>query len=195
VTIDFYELLDVPRTASVAAIKAAFRAKAKTSHPDMGGDPETFHLLRLAHDVLTDEEARRHYDATGETPDERAASAAEEARFRMLVGDLIMTMIAQGSSPTFTNVLVEINDALALQIRGADQQIIALSELSARLEEVLARLHVREEGEDFLLTLLQERYDEMANKMKVTRDMRTRLIRLQQRLTRYTYDVQVESIA
>ncbi len=193
-TIDLYELLDLPHTASIDAVKVAFRAKAKTSHPDMGGDAHAFHLLRLAHDVLTDEEARRHYDATGETPSDRAASAAEEARFRLLAGDLMMTMIAQGSSPTFTNVLDEMNGALALQIRGADQQIIALSELSARLEEVLARLHAREEGEDFLLTLLQERYDEMANKMKVTRDLRTRLIRLQQRLTRYTYDAQVESI-
>jgi curved DNA-binding protein CbpA len=193
VTPDLYELLGVPRDASPAAIKSAFRKKAKDSHPDLGGDPEAFHLLKLAYDVLSDDEARRHYDATGETPDDRSASAADEARFRTLVGDLMMTMIANGSSPTFSNILEEIGSTLSLQIRAADQQLIALSELATRLEEVLARLHGRD-GEDFLITLLQERYKEMETKIKLTRDLRTRLIRLHQRLPFYSYDVQVESI-
>ena len=192
-TPDLYELLGIARTADLAAIKAAFRRKAKDSHPDLGGDPETFHLLKLAYDVLTDDEARRHYDETGELPSDRLANAADEARFRVLVGDLIMTMIAQGTSPTFSNVLEELSRTLAVQIQAAEQQLVGLSELSVRLEAVLSRLHARE-GEDFLLVLLRERYDGMAEKIKVTRDMKTRLIRLQQRLTLYSYDVQVESL-
>jgi len=193
VTPDLYELLGVPRTADLPTIKAAFRRKAKDSHPDLGGDTEAFHLLKLAYDVLTDAEARRHYDETGETPSDRIASAAEEARFRTLVGDLMMTMISQGTSPTFSNVLEELNETLALQIRAAEQQLIGLSELSTRLKAVLSRLHARE-GEDFLITLLQERHDGMEERIKVTRDLKTRLIRLQQRLTLYSYDVQVESL-
>jgi len=193
VTSDLYDLLGVPRDASLSAIKAAFRGKAKDSHPDLGGDPEVFHRLKLAYDVLTDPKARRHYDETGETPDDRATSAADDARFRTLVGDLMMTMIAQGNSPTFTNVVEEMSQTLALQIRAADQQLVSLSELARRIEEVLSRLHARE-GEDFLIILLQERYDEMDIKMKVTRDLKTRLLRLQQRLTLYSYDVHVESI-
>ena len=192
-TPDLYELLGVPRTADLPTIKAAFRRKAKDSHPDLGGDTEAFHLLKLAYDVLTDAEARRHYDETGETPSDRIASAAEEARFRTLVGDLMMTMISQGTSPTFSNVLEELNETLALQIRAAEQQLIGLSELSTRLKAVLSRLHARE-GEDFLITLLQERHDGMEERIKVTRDLKTRLIRLQQRLTLYSYDVQVESL-
>ena len=193
-TPDLYDLLGVNRDANFSAIKAAFRANAKESHPDLGGDPKVFHLLKLAYDVLTDEQARRHYDETGETPADRAANAAEEARFRAMVGDLTMTMIAQGASPTFTNVLEELNKALGLQIRAAEQQLIGLSELSARLEGVLSRLHSHEDGEDYLISLLQERYAEMETKTKVTQDLKARLIRLQQRLALYSYDVQVESI-
>ncbi len=192
-TPDLYELLGVSRAADLAAIKAAFRRRAKDSHPDLGGDPETFHLLKLAYDVLSDDQARRHYDETGELPSDRVANAAEEARFRTLVGDLMVTMIAQGSSPTFSNVLEELSRTLGVQIQAAEQQLVGLSELAARLEAVLSRLHARE-GEDFLLTLLQERHDGIAEKVKVTRDLKTRLIRLQQRLTLYSYDVQVESL-
>lgn len=192
-TPDLYELLGVPRTADLPTIKAAFRRKAKDSHPDLGGDTEAFHLLKLAYDVLTDEQARRHYDETGEMPSDRIANAAEEARFRTLVGDLMMTMISQGTSPTFSNVLEELNQTLALQIRAAEQQLVGLSELSTRLDAVLSRLHARE-GEDFLITLLRERHGGMEERIKVTRDLKTRLIRLQQRLTLYSYDVQVESL-
>lgn len=192
-TPDLYELLGVSRAADLAAIKAAFRRKAKDSHPDLGGDPEAFHLLKLAYDVLTDGQARRHYDETGELPSDRVANAAEETRFRTLVGDLMVTMIAQGTSPTFSNVLEELSRTLGVQIQAADQQLVGLSELAARLETVLSRLHARD-GEDFLLTLLQERYDGIAEKVKVTRDLKTRLIRLQQRLTLYSYDVQVDSL-
>lgn len=192
-TPDLYELLGIPRTADLAAIKAAFRHKAKDSHPDLGGDPEAFHLLKLAYDVLTDEQARRHYDETGETPSDRLANAADEARFRSLVGDLMMTMIAQGTSPTFSNVIEELGRTLAVQINAAEQQLVGLSELTIRLEAVLSRLHARE-GEDFLIALLRERHDGMEEKIKVTRDLKTRLIRLQQRLTLYSYDVQVEGL-
>ncbi len=192
-TPDLYELLSVARTADLAAIKAAYRRKAKDSHPDLGGDPEAFHLLKLAYDVLSDEAARRHYDETGEMPSDRVAHAAEEARFRTLVGDLMMTMIAQGTSPTFSNVLEELSRTLAVQINAAEQQLVGLSELTTRLEAVLSRLHARE-GEDFLIAVLQERYDGMEERIKVTRDLKTRLIRLQQRLTLYSYDVQVEGL-
>jgi len=190
---DLYELLGVSRTADFAAIKAAYRRKAKDSHPDLGGDPEAFHLLKLAYDVLSDEAARRHYDETGEMPSDRVAHAADEARFRALVGDLIMTMIAQGTSPTFSNVLEELSWTLAAQINAAEQQLVGLSELITRLDAVRSRLHARE-GEDFLITLLQERYDGMEEKVKVTRDLKARLIRLQQRLVLYSYDVQVEGL-
>jgi curved DNA-binding protein CbpA len=194
VTPDLYALLDLPRTADFADIKTAFRSKAKAGHPDLGGDPELFHLFKLAYDVLTDDEARRHYDETGETPAERAANEAEEARFRVLVGDLMMTMISQGASPTFTNVLEELGRTVALQVHAADQQLLGLAELSARLQQVLARLHSHEQGEDYLITLMRQRYVEMETKTKVTQDLRTRLIRLQQRLAHYSYDVQIDSI-
>ena len=57
-----YERLGVPADATVEVVRRAFRVLVKTAHPDAGGDPEAFRLLREAHDTLCDGEARRAYD-------------------------------------------------------------------------------------------------------------------------------------
>uniref|UniRef100_A0A7S2JDY8 J domain-containing protein n=1 Tax=Haptolina brevifila TaxID=156173 RepID=A0A7S2JDY8_9EUKA len=65
--IDYYKLLNVSRSASTREIKSAYRKLAVTWHPDKNvGDPEAeikFKAISQAHEVLTDDEMRRKYDA------------------------------------------------------------------------------------------------------------------------------------
>ncbi len=67
---DYYEVLGVPRTASAADVKAAYRRLAKEHHPDRNPDnraeaEEKFKELSEAYEVLADESKRRLYDAYG----------------------------------------------------------------------------------------------------------------------------------
>jgi len=71
--LDYYELIGVDKTATLHEIRSKFRAKVLAEHPDKGGDPKKFQLLNKAYNVLTDQEKRRRYDATG-----RAEKSAEE---------------------------------------------------------------------------------------------------------------------
>lgn len=63
---DYYEILDVPKTASQDEIKKAFRKLAHKYHPDKGGGDEAkFKELNEAYQALSDPEKRKRYDQFG----------------------------------------------------------------------------------------------------------------------------------
>ena len=70
---DPYEILGVPKTASEAEIKKAFRSLAKKHHPDKhAGDAaakKKFQEISGAYDILGDKQKRAQFDAGAIGPD------------------------------------------------------------------------------------------------------------------------------
>jgi molecular chaperone DnaJ len=65
---DYYEILDVPRSASTDDLKAAFRKLARQFHPDVNKEPdaeEKFKEINEAYAVLSDPDKRAAYDRFG----------------------------------------------------------------------------------------------------------------------------------
>jgi DnaJ domain len=65
---DYYEILGVPRHASVSEIRSAYRHLARRYHPDVSQTPdanEQFAQISVAYRVLSNPETRRIYDLGG----------------------------------------------------------------------------------------------------------------------------------
>jgi curved DNA-binding protein len=59
---DYYTILNIPKTASQDEIKAAYRKLSLKHHPDRGGDGEQFAKISQAYEVLSDPAKREQYD-------------------------------------------------------------------------------------------------------------------------------------
>jgi hypothetical protein len=71
--IGFYELLQVPSTATAEQLRQSFRRLSKRYHPDTTSLPapvaaRAFQRLKRAYGVLSDPQARRLYDAERQRP-------------------------------------------------------------------------------------------------------------------------------
>jgi curved DNA-binding protein len=65
---DYYEALEVPRSASNEEIRRAYRRLARKFHPDVNKEPgaeDRFKQISEAYEVLRDEEKRERYDRLG----------------------------------------------------------------------------------------------------------------------------------
>ena len=63
--VDAYALLKLPRDASDAAIKTAYRERARDVHPDKNPSPQAaalFHAVKAASEVLLDKASRAQLD-------------------------------------------------------------------------------------------------------------------------------------
>ena len=129
-TADLYAALGVDRSADQAAIRKAYRAKAKKAHPDGGGSVESFELIRLAHDCLSDAERRRRYDETGQA--EPTGADNEEAQILNVamgaVNGVMATIHQRGAS-------WERFDILGDAIRNLGDQI---DQVSGKINEAKA---------------------------------------------------------
>jgi len=61
-----YEVLGVSEGVTTGELKKRYRQLARENHPDQGGDPEKFMMIRKAFDALTDEETRRNWEEYGD---------------------------------------------------------------------------------------------------------------------------------
>lgn len=144
-----YDDLGVDKNADKATIKRAYRKRAQKLHPDRpGGDPEKFHAIQKAYDVLYDDARRAHYDAHGVD--------GQQDRHGDLIrrlAQLFMQLIEQ-RDVDHTDIVGEMRAALKngksqtmAAIQGQEQKI-------KRYESAKKRIKKKGGGDNLLLQML-----------------------------------------
>ena len=59
---DYYEILELDKTATIDVIRSNYLKLAKKYHPDKGGNSELFESISRAYECLSKKESRKNYD-------------------------------------------------------------------------------------------------------------------------------------
>jgi curved DNA-binding protein CbpA len=111
-----YEVLGVTPAHTQDAIKTAYRAKARHTHPDAGGDVEAFQTVQWAYDILGDPDKRAHFDATGEEPKDKQGHRHDALK---IVGTMMQEIIPQlMAGPCYEDAVAKMREAMAERIDG-----------------------------------------------------------------------------
>lgn len=116
---NLYEALGVHEDSDTPAIRAAYIDKAKTAHPDAGGNEKEFHRISRAFETLSDPDKRSHYDKTGEIREESEGNLRSQAL--NLLARMMMQVLV-GSLPLDSNVLGAMVEDLSNQLQGLAKQ-------------------------------------------------------------------------
>ena len=127
---DYYKVLDVPRTATEAEIKKAYRRLAMKYHPDRNPNDreaeERFKEAKEACEVLTDAQKRAAYDQYGHAGVEAAARAGARAG-------------GSGGADAFSDIFGDVfGDIFGAGRRGGRSQVFRGADLRYELELDLA---------------------------------------------------------
>lgn len=131
---EFYAALGVAPEDDGKALKRAYRAKARETHPDAGGTDEAFALVARAYEVLSDPAERRRYDALGDAGYQSGDQVGAQAR--ELLGRLFLEVVGQERGDLvglLRKMLARQNEGLALEAAKLDRQIRELEAMTGRL--------------------------------------------------------------
>lgn len=143
--LDPYAALGVNRSCDKAAIRRAYRRKAKAMHPDNGGSAEQFGALKLAHDVLMDETRRAKFDATG-TIDETAPDNEMSETLSLVstaLGQIILALMQSGVEPERADLMLRLRQSLNQALDACKKQIAEQVKARAKVEKLRHRFKLK----------------------------------------------------
>lgn len=148
-----YDDLGVPPNASQEEIKAAWRRKAKATHPDKGGSAKAFAVVETAYRILSDEEKKSRYDASGET--DLPKDPLTEARQN--VAQLFL-QAAEGYNEDTCDMIAAVRDVINRNLSAMAATKVQNKTKQRKLERVLKRLkHKRKDGLNIIAGAVEQR--------------------------------------
>lgn len=152
---ELYKILGVKKNASSATIKKAFRKKAKTMHPDQGGDPEEFKKLMHAYEVLTDPLKRARYNSGKDYSDDYQAGLIQ------YILSVFTNIITDSRISNNLNIL----DIVAQKIQGDRKQCLdiigGIKSKQKELRTYNGKIKRKGEGENIFQSFITQKLSDL----------------------------------
>ncbi|UWU25168.1 J domain-containing protein (plasmid) [Rhizobium sp. CB3060] len=161
---DPYEILGIGRDASEEQIKTAYRKRAKSAHPDSGGDTDAFGQLQKAYELLLDPVRRKVFDDTGYDVE---LTDAVDLQALVAIEKLITDMVLDEREPGTFDPVAHMRASLLEEIRKAHFSKSELERHSDRIRLHLDRLGKRP-GKDVVGHMLRARIKAIATAISET---------------------------
>lgn len=189
---DPYQTLAVDRSADAAAIKAAYRQKARLTHPDRGGDTEAFIVVVKAFGVLSDPDAKRLFDETGTINEDGAKSYRQEVA--VILADMfdaaVTTALGLGLPLDRVDFIAQMGSALSNQSAQAEEDCDKLDGEIEALKALRGRIKRQDEKPNLFVSRLN---DQVSAKVTTHATARRRLALLETAAAELAnYDSEVE---
>ena len=151
--IDPYDILGLSRDADSAAVKSAYRKRAKSAHPDAGGDADLFASLKTAYELLIDPVRRKVFDDTGYDPE---LADTKDLQGLVILETLVNEMILDEREPGSFDPVASMRRKLTDRIVNARFHILEMERHRARIRNHMDRMG-RKPGTDVLGRMLKSR--------------------------------------
>lgn len=186
--IDPYETVGVERTAETATIKSAYRRRAKSLHPDAGGDVDSFDKLKTAYELLLDPIRRKVFDDTGYDP---ALVDAVDRKGLLVLETLVNEVLLDQREPGSFDPVAAMRRKLSDEIVSARFHILEMERHRSRVRNHMDRLG-RRSGADVLGSMLRSRCDSIGDAITKAEGQIEAIEKAYSMLEGYSYAIETE---
>lgn len=145
-----YEELEIATTATAKEIKAAYRKRSMTTHPDReGGSEEVFKKVKFAYEVLSDPMRREAYDTGRNYKNQPGLREKAIPEFQALFAQVIQQIDIK-----YGNVIKVMRSSIENKIRELGRAEGNINKQIERNKELASRISVKE-GENLFVGMLE----------------------------------------
>ncbi|MCK8781156.1 J domain-containing protein [Rhizobium sp. NTR19] len=188
--IDPYELLGVSQDADGQAIKNAYRKRAKTAHPDAGGDVDAFAKLTASYELLSDPLRRKVYDDTGFDPE---LADSKDLQGLVILETLVNDIILDEREPGSFDPVAAMRRKLTDKIVNARFHILEMERHRARIRNHMDRIGKKPEA-DVLGRMLKSRCETINEAIAKAETEISNIEKAYGMLDGYSYEVDVVEV-
>lgn len=157
----YYDDLGIPKESSPEEIHKAYRKKAMETHPDKGGDAQSFSLILKAYKILSDPDSKEHYDRTGEEKSQKQGNKIID----ILKGLLTEAFCADNISNPIDYIKKKINNSISEHTYNINQIKLRTEKLKKKYDKLTSC-----NKESDILNLILDHLEEGMQQLKMAKE-------------------------